>query len=167
MFLKRRIIPHNLTTVRSNICEFNWEKERNTREEHRTKRTEREIKNKKSVKNYLPGEKVIVQNVDKYGRWVKRGEISYETQGKDSYVITPDDGSQTERHHHWIRVDKAHLTTWILTMIIRAKLLMEMKMMRMIAWDIMILQLLIHQLHIQMTPCPVAQYRVRKIPQAA
>ena len=77
-------------------------KERYYREEHRVKRTEREIKNRKAVKNFIPEDYMIIQNVDKDGMWVKGGQISHATQRKNSYVINLEDGSQLERYHHHI-----------------------------------------------------------------
>ena len=59
------------------------------------------------MKNFKPGDYVLVQNTDKEGRWTKRGHIFQVTKGKNSYIINLYDGSVSERHCHHISDDKA------------------------------------------------------------
>ena len=60
------------------------------------------------LSNYQPNDRVILQDMDKKGRWIKRGKIIRETRGKNSFIVQLDDGTEYERHCHHIRDDKAH-----------------------------------------------------------
>ena len=62
LFLKRRIVPHSITTLRSTVKPLNWELERSHREENRIQRTEAERKRTKTVKNYNPGDRIVIQD---------------------------------------------------------------------------------------------------------
>merc|ERR1712059_243061 len=69
MFLKRRIVPSHLNTD-GVVREFDWGEERENREKARVARTEKLIKNSKTVRNYKIGEFVVCQEIsDKESKW--------------------------------------------------------------------------------------------------
>ena len=108
MFLRRRIIPNNLTVIRRPIEPLDWDKEVRSWEEARVQRTSSLIKNSKSVKNYVPLDQVILQDTDRKGHWTQKGKIISMTKGKNSYIVELEDGTRFERHHHQMCDDKSH-----------------------------------------------------------
>ena len=84
--MKRRITPNHMSTINGlniPIIKFDWKAEVAKRELVRVERTKIIIKNSKTVKNYRPNDRVILQDMDKKGRWSKRGKIIKETKGKE------------------------------------------------------------------------------------
>merc|ERR1712059_48178 len=67
LFLKRRIVPHNLNTIRNPLKILDWDKEIESREKVRVARTEKLIKNSKTAKNFKIQDQVIIQDNDKEG----------------------------------------------------------------------------------------------------